>query len=53
MRRIAAPMIGGMVTATLLTLLVIPAVFVIWKRLALARVNRQPRLPLAHPRPAE
>ena len=32
MRRIAAPMVGGMVTATLLTLVVIPAVFVIWKQ---------------------
>lgn len=31
MRRIAAPMIGGMLSATLLTLLVIPAVFLIWK----------------------
>ncbi len=31
MRRIAAPMIGGMVSATLLTLIVIPAVFLIWK----------------------
>ena len=27
MRRIAAPMVGGMVTATLLTLVVIPAIF--------------------------
>jgi Cu(I)/Ag(I) efflux system membrane protein CusA/SilA len=41
MQRIAAPMIGGMVTATLLTLFVIPAIFVIWKRLALRRVNRE------------
>ncbi len=41
MQRIAAPMIGGMVTATLLTLFVIPAIFVIWKRLALSRVNRE------------
>ncbi|TMV09994.1 efflux RND transporter permease subunit [Ruegeria sediminis] len=41
MQRIAAPMVGGMVTATLLTLFVIPAIFVIWKRLALRRVNRQ------------
>lgn len=41
MQRIAAPMIGGMVTATLLTLFVIPAIFVIWKRLALNRVNRE------------
>jgi len=31
MRRIAAPMIGGMVSATILTLIVIPAVFLIWK----------------------
>jgi len=31
MRRIAAPMVGGMVSATLLTLVVIPAVFLIWK----------------------
>ncbi len=41
MQRIAAPMIGGMVTATLLTLLVIPSIFVIWKMLALRRVNRE------------
>lgn len=41
MQRIAAPMIGGMATATLLTLFVIPAIFVIWKMLALARVNRE------------
>ncbi len=40
MQRIAAPMLGGMATATLLTLFVIPAIFVIWKRLALKRVNR-------------
>jgi len=32
MRRIAAPMVGGMVSATLLTLVVIPAVFLLWKR---------------------
>ncbi|MCP5159290.1 MAG: efflux RND transporter permease subunit [Gammaproteobacteria bacterium] len=31
MRRIAAPMIGGMVSATLLTLVVIPAVYLLWK----------------------
>ena len=40
MQRIAAPMIGGMATATLLTLFVIPSIFVIWKRLSLKRVNR-------------
>jgi Cu(I)/Ag(I) efflux system membrane protein CusA/SilA len=32
MRRIAAPMVGGMVSATLLTLVVIPAVFLLMKR---------------------
>ena len=32
MRRIAAPMVGGMVSATLLTLVVIPAVFLLWKQ---------------------
>lgn len=31
MRRIAAPMIGGMISATLLTLVVIPAVYLLWK----------------------
>jgi Cu(I)/Ag(I) efflux system membrane protein CusA/SilA len=31
MRRIAAPMVGGMVSATLLTLVVIPALFLIWR----------------------
>jgi len=31
MRRIAAPMVGGMVSATILTLLVIPAAFLIWR----------------------
>jgi Cu(I)/Ag(I) efflux system membrane protein CusA/SilA len=41
MQRIAAPMVGGMATATLLTLFVIPAIFTIWKRLALSRVNRE------------
>ena len=35
MRRIAAPMVGGMTSATILTLLVIPAAFLIWKTLAL------------------
>ena len=32
MRRIAAPMVGGMVSATALTLVVIPAVFYLWRR---------------------
>jgi Cu(I)/Ag(I) efflux system membrane protein CusA/SilA len=32
MRRIAAPMVGGMVSATLLTLALIPAIFLLWQR---------------------
>lgn len=31
MKRIAAPMVGGMITSTLLTLLVIPAIYSLWK----------------------
>jgi len=43
MRRIAAPMVGGMISATLLTLVVIPALFLLWR-------SRQSSkgLPLAH-----
>ena len=36
MKRIAAPMVGGMVTSTVLTLLVIPAIYSLWKE----RVHR-------------
>ncbi len=32
MKRIAAPMVGGMVSATVLTLAVIPALYLIWRR---------------------
>ena len=39
MRRIAAPMVGGMVSATLLTLMVVPAAFLIWKRGKLDKVG--------------
>jgi Cu(I)/Ag(I) efflux system membrane protein CusA/SilA len=56
MQRIAAPMIGGMATATILTLFVIPAIFVIWKRFSLGRVNRQmlqPVRPFHSPQPGE
>ncbi len=37
MRRIAAPMVGGMVSATILTLAVIPAIFLLWQRHGLER----------------
>jgi Cu(I)/Ag(I) efflux system membrane protein CusA/SilA len=37
MRRIAAPMVGGMVSATILTLALIPAVFLLWQRRRLGK----------------
>jgi Cu(I)/Ag(I) efflux system membrane protein CusA/SilA len=37
MRRIAAPMVGGMVSATMLTLVVIPALFLFWRERNLIR----------------
>ena len=39
MQRIAAPMVGGMVSATLLTLALIPAVYLLWQRRRLLRGN--------------
>ena len=41
MQRIAAPMIGGMVSAVLLTLLVLPAIYKLWKAAELRRFNQQ------------
>lgn len=31
MKRIAAPMVGGVVTSTILELLIYPAIFILWK----------------------
>ena len=39
MKRIAAPMVGGMVSSTILTLLVIPAIFSLWKEWELRRLS--------------
>jgi len=39
MKRIAAPMVGGMFTSALLELLVLPAIFVLWKERGLKRVK--------------
>jgi len=41
MRRIAAPMVGGMVSATILTLAVIPAIFLIWQEWKLKGNNNE------------
>jgi copper/silver efflux system protein len=49
MKRIAAPMVGGMVSSTLLTLMVIPAIYSLWKerelRHALLPVPREQGVP--------
>ena len=37
MKRVAAPMVGGMLSATVLTLVVVPVIFFIWQGRALAR----------------
>src|SRR5206468_4037892 len=37
MKRIAAPMVGGMVTSTALTLVVIPVLYYLWRRRGLNR----------------
>ncbi|MFZ1829660.1 MAG: CusA/CzcA family heavy metal efflux RND transporter [Candidatus Competibacteraceae bacterium] len=44
MQRIAAPMIGGIVSATLLTLVVIPAVYLIWQGRVINRAFRVARV---------
>jgi Cu(I)/Ag(I) efflux system membrane protein CusA/SilA len=40
MKRIAAPMVGGMVSATVLTLVVIPAIYSLWRERELRRGHR-------------
>jgi Cu(I)/Ag(I) efflux system membrane protein CusA/SilA len=40
MRRIAAPILGGMISTTILTLIVIPAVYLILKRSKLEKIKK-------------
>lgn len=42
MQRIAAPMVGGMVSSTVLTLLVIPVLYFIWRRRGVGRDDSPP-----------
>jgi Cu(I)/Ag(I) efflux system membrane protein CusA/SilA len=39
MKRIAAPMVGGMISSTVLTLIVIPAVYSLWRESSVARLT--------------
>jgi Cu(I)/Ag(I) efflux system membrane protein CusA/SilA len=41
MSRIAAPMVGGMVSAVILTLLVLPAVYFLWRKRCIARLETE------------
>jgi len=41
MRRIAAPMVGGMVSSTILILLVIPAIFILWKQTGIKKAKKE------------
>lgn len=52
MKRIAAPMVGGMVSATLLTLLVVPALYALWREVQLRREwERAPERPPEREKP--
>lgn len=41
MRRIAAPMVGGMITATILALIVLPAIYLLWKKNVLIQGSKE------------
>ena len=41
MKRVAAPMVGGMLTSTVLTLVVIPAIYSLWKEREMARAAQR------------
>jgi len=41
MSRIAAPMVGGMLSAIILTLLVLPTLFYLWRTTGLAKLNNE------------
>jgi copper/silver efflux system protein len=52
MKRIAAPMVGGMVSSTVLTLIVIPAVYSLWKEREV-RKRQEGSHPVASDQPSE
>jgi Cu(I)/Ag(I) efflux system membrane protein CusA/SilA len=48
MKRIAAPMVGGMISSALLTLIVIPAVYSLWKEWEIGRMQPSETLTPRH-----
>ena len=44
-KRIAAPMWGGLVSLTITTLLVVPAIYVVWRSISIRKEARQVRAP--------
>ncbi len=55
MKRIAAPMVGGLISSTVLTLVIIPAIYILWKRIVHRHDLAEDGLPRAQtekPRPA-
>jgi Cu(I)/Ag(I) efflux system membrane protein CusA/SilA len=49
MKRIAAPMIGGLITSFILELLVYPAIYKLWKRRTLLRTSSPAENPVTQP----
>jgi hypothetical protein len=45
MRRIALPMIGGVITSSILTLEIVPAIYSLWRGRQVRRVRLRPRQP--------
>ncbi len=41
MKRIAAPMVGGLISSTILTLVVLPSVYFIWKSRQIAQSEQE------------
>ena len=41
MSRIAAPMVGGMISSVILTLVVLPAVYMLWRRLHISKLKTE------------
>ena len=52
MKRIAMPMVGGVVTSTIMELLVYPAIFYLWRRRGLAAPPSAPLAPAPLPSPS-